>query len=146
MYEFLKYVVSDVMSRDVVVAAPSTSLGELEAIFAERDFNGLPVISKSRELVGMVTKLDILKAFRFTEEHLIPRYDEIVQRRASSVMSEIDHPFAPEAPLTRVLEYFVATRFKSCPVLDHGRLVGIVSREDVLNALRASAAGRVPTK
>ena len=146
MYEFLKYSVRDVMTQDVIVAEPTASLRELQVIFDERDFNGVPVVSNSQELVGMVTKLDILEAFKFTQEHLIPRYEEIVRRPVSTVMSEICHAFTPETPLTRVLEYFVATHFKSSPVLEKERLVGIVSREDVLRALRASAAGLVPTK
>ena len=46
----------------------------------------------------------------------------------------------PDTPLTRVLEKLVSTRWKSLPVVQDGRVVGIVSREDVLQALRRVAA------
>jgi CBS domain-containing protein len=144
MYEFLKYLVRDVMTEDVVVVGPNTPIRKLEEIFDERDFNGVPVLSDSGEVVGIVTKLDILGAFRFTEEHMVPHYEEIAQQPASGVMSEAFHTVTPHTPLTRVLEKLVATRVKSYPVVDEGRLVGIVSREDVLRALRAAAAGRTP--
>ena len=145
MYEFLKYVVRDVMTEGVVTVGPNTQLRELEAIFDEGDFNGVPVLSDSGEVVGMVTQLDILGAFRFTEEHMVPSYEEIVQQPVSSVMSEAVDTLTPKTPLTRVLEKLVTTRAKSYPVLDGDHLVGIVSREDVLGALRAAAAGRAPS-
>lgn len=146
MYEFLQYLVRDVMTEDVVAVGPSSPLSELEEIFDGRDFNGVPVLSDSGEVVGMVTKLDILEAFRFTEEHMIPPYEEIVQQPASSVMSEAVDSVTPLTPLTRVLEKLVTTKLKSYPVLDEGRLVGIVSREDVLRALRAAAEGKGPER
>jgi len=142
MYEFLHYRVEDVMTADVVTVTPDTPLREIEEIFDGRNFNGLPVLSESGEVVGMVTKLDILGAFRFTEQHPVPHYDEIVQQPASSVMSEAVEAVTPRTPLTRVLEKLVTTRLKSYAVLDEGRLVGIVSREDVMRALRAATARR----
>lgn len=56
MYEFLKYLVRDVMTKDVVVVGPNAQLHELEGIFDEGDFNGVPVLSGSGKVVGMVTR------------------------------------------------------------------------------------------
>jgi CBS-domain-containing membrane protein len=50
----------------------------------------------------------------------------------------------PRAPLTRVLQKMLDTRDKSLPVLDDGRLVGVVTRRDVLSALRRGVAGERP--
>jgi len=44
MYEFLDYRVSDVMNENPVTVGPRTTLAEVEAIFEEHDFNGLPVV------------------------------------------------------------------------------------------------------
>jgi CBS domain-containing protein len=45
-----------------------------------------------------------------------------------------------DVPLTRVLEKIVETRYRSFPVVDDGELVGVISREDVVAALRKAAA------
>jgi CBS domain-containing protein len=48
----------------------------------------------------------------------------------------------PDLPLSRLLQQLVEMRVKSFPVVDEGRLVGIVSREDVLRALRRATSGQ----
>jgi CBS domain-containing protein len=64
----------------------------------------------------------------------------------SSVMRRDLAVVQPRTPLTRVLEKMVDTRNKSFPVVDpHGeRLVGVVSREDVMRALRRATGGAAP--
>lgn len=142
MYEFLGYQAQDVMSTDLTVVAPETPLREVEEIFDRHDFNGLPVVDAPGEMVGFMTKLDLLRAFRFGDEHMFPPYEEIMKRPVESVMRRDVRTVTPRTPLTRVLEKLVGTAVKSFPVLDpDGRLVGIVSREDVLRALRRAAAG-----
>jgi CBS domain-containing protein len=76
----------------------------------------------------------------------VPAYDEIRRRPVRTVMTSQPLTVGPEAPLTRVLETLVATRVKSLPVIEAGRLVGIVAREDVLRALRRAAAGEGPPR
>jgi len=139
MYEFLKYRTDDVMTRDLVTIGPETSLGEAERIFEENDFNALPVVDSDARLVGWLTKLDLLKAFGYDDEHLFPPYTEIMKQPAGSVMTLDVRSVTPLAPLTRVLEKLVATGNKSFPVIEDDRLVGVVAREDVLEGLRRAA-------
>jgi CBS-domain-containing membrane protein len=145
MYEFLQYRVEDVMTAGVTSTTPDAPLAEVEKIFREHDFNSLPVMEDGHRLVGVMTKLDLLKAFRFNEDHMFPPYAEIMQASVASVMTRDFQTVTPRTPLTRVLEKLVATRRKSFPVLDSDdRLVGMVSREDVLAALRRAADGESP--
>jgi CBS domain-containing protein len=145
MYEFLDYQVKDVMTASPVTVRPDTPLREVEDIFEKHDFNGVPVLDDAGALVGFLTKLDLLRAFRFTEEHMFPPYDEIMGRRAEKVMSRDLETVRPRTPLTRVLEKLCDSGVKSFPVLDaDDRLAGVVSREDVLRGLRAAAAGERP--
>ncbi len=146
MYEFLQYRVEDVMSGDVATTTPHATLGEVEKIFDEHDFNGLPVLGAEGQLVGVVTKLDLLKAFRFNEDHMFPPYTRIMQQDVEGVMTRDPQTVTPRAPLTRVLEKLVASGNKSFPVLDGHHLVGIVSREDILGALRRASAEKRPEK
>lgn len=141
MYEFLDYLVSDVMSKPTTIGSGAT-LAEVERILEQTGYNGLPVV-QAGELVGFVTSLDLLDAFRFTPDAILPPYDEIMRRPVSSVMVREPAIVQPTTRLTRVLEKMIATRNKSYPVVDpHGdRLVGVVAREDVMKALRRAAAG-----
>lgn len=143
MYEFLDYRASDVMSQPVTIA-PDATLGEAERILEERGFNGLPVVAGGA-LVGFVTSLDLLEAFAFTPESILPPYDQIMRRPVSSVMAREPATVQPRTPLTRVLQKMIETRNKSFPVVDpDDRLVGVVAREDVMQALRRADAGLRP--
>jgi CBS domain-containing protein len=145
MYEFLQYRVRDAMTREPVTIGRRTTLAEVEALFERHDFNCLPVV-EAGALVGIVTKLDLLKAFAFTKRRLLPPYEKIMRRPAAVVMNARPTTMRPEMPLTRVLQRLIDTRHKSFPVVADGRLVGMVAREDVLRILRRAAAGeRAPS-
>jgi CBS domain-containing protein len=146
MFDFIHYQVRDVMTPNPVTVRPTSRLREVEAIFSDNDFNGLPVLDEENHLIGMVTKLDLLKAFIFTEVCKVPPYLVIMERSVSSVMNPELDTVDPEMPLTRVLGLMVKTRFKSLPVMDEGVLVGIVAREDVLKALARAAEGLLPDR
>jgi CBS domain-containing protein len=146
MYEFLDYRVLDAMTKDPVTVKPETSIAEAERLLEKHGWNALPVVEGGRRLVGVVTSLDLLKAFRFTDDRIFPPYEEIMARPVRSVMSEKLVSVSPRTPLTRALEKMVRTRNKSLPVALAGELVGILAREDVLNALRRAVGGERPTK
>ncbi|HEY8492260.1 MAG TPA: CBS domain-containing protein [Myxococcota bacterium] len=145
MYEFLSWRVRDVMTREVVTLAPEATIAEAEERFARHDYDALPVLAPDGSLLGIVSKLDVLRAYHFTPETLVPRYEEIRQRPVRTVMSTQPLTVAPDTPLSRVLETLVATHVKSVPVVQDGRLVGIVSRSDVVDALRRAGAGETPS-
>lgn len=130
------------MTRDVVTVRPETPLAEVEAIFERHNFNVVPVTDGAGCLLGFLTKLDLLQAFAFTPRSIVPHYEAILRLPAERVMTRDPHTVDPEMPLTRVLEELVRTRYKSFPVIEHGRLVGIVSREDVLAELRSASSQR----
>ena len=144
MYEFLDYLVQDVMSVDVVTIQPASSLAEAEELFEKHGFNAMPVVESDGALAGFLTQLDLLRAFRFTDEHMFPPYAEIMQRPVAEVMSRDVLTVTPRAPLTRALDKLLDSRHKSFPVLDGDQLVGVVAREDVRRGLRRAAAGERP--
>ena len=136
MYEFLQYRVCDAMTADPIAISPASKLREVEELFENHDFNGVPVVDAQRRLLGVVTKFDLLKAFSFDAHALVPHYDEIMEQPAEAVMSRDPVSVAPQLPLSRLLQKMVEMRVKSLPVVENGRLVGIVAREDLLKALR----------
>jgi CBS domain-containing protein len=146
MYDFIYYQVRDVMTTSVVAITEQTPLKEVGRIFQENDFNGLPVLNDDGRLIGMVTKLDFLKAFVFTDKVKVPPYDAIMERSAGRIMTTDLRFTDPEMPLTRVINRMVETKYKSLPVLDNDSLVGMVAREDILSALRRAAEGQLPER
>jgi CBS domain-containing protein len=146
MYEFIDYQVRDVMTPDPVSITSDVLLAEAEAIFEKNDFNGLPVVDQNNRPTGFLTKLDLLKAFIFTEKAVMPDYRTIMGQSISQVMTKKVDTVRPETPLTSVLQKMTETRNKSFPVVEKDRIIGIVAREDVLKALRLAAKGRKPVR
>ena len=117
------------------------TLRDLEALFERYDFNAFPVMEGER-IVGLVTKFDFLKAFIFTTRQLVPRYDDLMMRTVGDVMIKDIVHVDSEAPLTRVLEQMIKLKARSFPVLDGDRrLVGMISREDLMRALHRATDG-----
>jgi CBS domain-containing protein len=68
---------------------------------------------------------------------MVPHYDELMKRPVEEMMTEAVMHVEPTAPLTRVLELMVSLKARSFLVIGPERkLVGVISREDVMRALR----------
>jgi CBS domain-containing protein len=141
MYEFVEYQVSDAMTFHPVTVRPTATLAEVEALFEKHDYDCFPVCTADGRLCGVVSKLDFLRAFAFTTDAMVPRYAEIMQRPVSSVMTDEPTTVPEDTPLTRVLQMMIGTRHKSFPVLTGRMLLGMISRQDIVRALRRAAAG-----
>lgn len=135
MYRFLDYTARMYMTAPARPVDRGTTMRELEALFRDYDFNAFPVVEDGI-LVGVATKFDFLKNFAFTGDRMVPPYEELMGRHVGDVMATEIISVAPATRLTRVLETMVAHRARSLPVVgDDGKLVGIISREDVMRAL-----------
>jgi CBS domain-containing protein len=143
MYEFLDWTVQDVMSQPVTISADST-LGQAEEILEKHGFNALPVVDEAQRLLGVVSTLDLLRAFDFAEDVILPQFDQVMKRPVSSVLTRDVVTVCPRTPLSRVVQKIVDTRNRSFPVVDDDRVVGMVSRKDVMLALRRANAGEKP--
>jgi len=89
------------------------------------------------KLFGIVSKFDFLRAFAFTANQVVPHYNELMSRPAAEVMTEAVVDVDPTSPLTRVLQLMVSLKTRCFPVMSaEGQLEGIISREDVMRALK----------
>ena len=138
MYEFLDREASDVMSRPVTIQ-PGATIAEAEALFEQYGFNLLPVVDEDAELIGVVTSLDLLRAFDFPEDDILPRFDEVMKWTVGKIANENPRTITPRTPLARVIRKMVESGSKSFPVVEGRRLVGVVAREDLMNALRRTS-------
>ena len=137
MYRFLEETAGRTMTRTVNTVTRTLSLRELGAMIKRDDFNAYPVLEDG-EVVGIVTKFDVLKCFAFTPNQMVPRYSELMNRTVGDVMVPDFIAVRPDTRLTRVLQLMVEHRIRSIPVIDGQRLAGIIAREDVLRALAAA--------
>jgi CBS domain-containing protein len=128
------------MTRAVTTVTRQLSLRDLEALFEKHDFNSFPIVEEGK-MVGIVTKFDFLKAFAFTTGQIVPHYDDLMKRPVAEIMTEAVVHVEPTTPLTRVLEMMVNLKTRSFPVIGPGReLLGMISREDVMRALREATS------
>jgi CBS domain-containing protein len=138
MYGFLEFTAGQYMTRNVVTMPRGMSLRDLETLFEAHDFNAFPVLEGGR-MVGIVTKFDFLKAFAFTPHQMVPHYDELMRTTVEEVMTKTIVDVQPDTPMTRVLQLMVNLRARSLPVQEAGGdLVGMISREDIMRALKTS--------
>ncbi|MGJ4904795.1 CBS domain-containing protein [Bradyrhizobium sp. HKCCYLRH2060] len=139
MYRFLEETAGNYMTRNVTTVTRETTIRELGEMFDRDDFNTYPVVEND-EVIGIVTKFDVLKCFAFTPNQMLPRYTDLMNRTVADVMTSEFIYVRPDTKLTRVLQLMVEHRIRSLPVTDgDNRVVGIVAREDIVRALAAAA-------
>ena len=141
MYGFLACTAGQFMTPTVITVERQTTIGQLGALFEQHDFNAFPVVEDGRVL-GVVTKFDFLRTFAFTSSQIVPHYGDLMSRRVADLMTEAIVHVDPTLPLTRVLQLMVSLKMRSLPVMTaEERLVGMISREDVMRALRETTDG-----
>ena len=139
MYKFLEETVASHMTRDVKTVTRDLTMRELGEMFERDDFNAYPV-EDDGQVIGLVTKFDLLKCFAFTPNQMVPRYEDLMKRTVADVMTSEFIYVRSDTKLTRVLQLMVGHRFGSIPVIDSDqRLAGIIARQDILSALEACA-------
>jgi len=141
----------DIMTQDVVTVGPYTSVPDIAATMAEKHISGLPVLTEGGEIIGMVSQSDLLHRVEIGTERESPRkwwlgnladvselareYAKAHGRKARDVMSRYVISVRDDAELRDVADILEHHRIKRVPVLRAGRLVGIVTRGDLVRAL-----------
>jgi predicted transcriptional regulator len=101
----------------------------------------MPVVAEGGRLLGIVSEADLLQdaVRRDDRTHLIPHeHTETPPRRVEDVMSTLSLTVSPDSDLSDAVELMTDTAVKSLPVVEHGRVVGVVSRSDVVHLLARS--------
>ncbi len=135
MYTFLEKTVAGYMTQAVKTVTREHTVHELSEMFERDDFNAYPV-EDDGQVVGIVTKFDLLKCFVFTPSQMVPPYEHLMNRAVGDVMTSEFIYVRTDTRLTRVLQLMIDHRIRSVPAIDSDhRLVGIIARRDVLRAL-----------
>jgi len=144
--------VDDVMTTDVATVAPGASLKDVARILVERDISGVPVVDADGDVLGVVSEADLLAKERAEPPTrggpLAWLVDpiEIIERRklgarlAGEVMTSPAVTIAPYRNLATAAGIMLDNRVNRLPVVSDGKLVGIVTRADLVRAFARSDA------
>jgi len=142
----------DIMTTELVTVAPSTSVSALAQLLVERKISAAPVVEDGK-LVGLVSEGDLLhrdevgteeqpswwrELFRSTEDRA-KAYLKAHGQKAGDVMTTNLMTAGPDADVGEIAEIMERHRVKRVPVVDQGRLMGVVSRADLLRLLVKAA-------
>ena len=122
-------IVKDFMTRKVVSVSPDVEISAATECLINHDISGVPVLDSHGRLVGILTERDCMKVALHAGYHDVP-YGLV-----KDYMSPDPESVTPEQSVLTIAEKFINNRFRRYPVLDNGRLVGVISRRDVLRAL-----------
>ncbi|MEH6822546.1 MAG: CBS domain-containing protein [Motiliproteus sp.] len=122
--------VEDYMTTQLVTFKPETSLFQAISIFSESHVSGAPVIDGRGQLVGMLSEVDCLKAIL---KHTY--YEEEKGGCVGDFMTADVETVSSDADIIALSEKFISGNRRRFPVLRNGKLVGQISRKDVLRAV-----------
>ena len=144
--------VRDVMVAPVITVKPSVTVQELAKLLLEKQISAVPVLGDKGKLVGIVSEGDLLHRVEAgTERHrswwlqgffendtLAAEYVKAHGRKVSDVMTRRVITATPQTPLHEVATLLEKNAIKRLPILENGRLVGIVSRANLLQAVASA--------
>lgn len=121
--------VGDYMTRELVTATPDTELTKVVRMLIDEDVSGLLVVDKDGKLVGILTERDCLAAATTSGY-----FDEWGGPVANYMRSPVE-TVTPRENLIDIAIRMTQSSYRRFPVIDNDRLVGLISRRDVLRAL-----------
>jgi predicted transcriptional regulator len=113
----------DIMTRKVYTIFPEASVQEVAQLLSRKSISGVPVIDKDGKIIGIVTEADIIG--KVNRENL----------RVADIMSPEIIVVDEETPVGEIAMLLTERKIKRVPVMQNGKLVGIVCRADIVQAV-----------
>lgn len=141
--------VADVMTQPVISVTPEMAIVEAARLMLQHRISGLPVVDQGGSVVGIVSEGDLLRRAETSTDRVHSRWFELLispgrlardyvqshARKVSEVMTRDVASVAPPDTLAVVVQLMETRHIKRLPVIENGRLVGIVSRANLMQAL-----------
>ena len=144
--------VKDIMTKDIITVTPDTEVVKAAKILLEKRINGLPVVDDSGKLVGILCQSDLIAQQKsipipslftlldgFMPLTIMKRIDKEVEKIAAIMVEQAMTPkpvtVDPDTDIEDVARLMVDKNYHTLPVLDSGKVVGIVGKEDILKTL-----------
>jgi CBS domain-containing protein len=152
----MELTVRDIMETNVPPVYPDDPVEHVVGVLRDHELPGVPVINEGGRCVGIITESDLILAGETEDLHL-PHYIELfggivflestkkfeerlrkaIGAKAADVMTEDPITIGPDASVAEAARMIARHKHNRLPVVEHGRLVGVVTRIDVLDALTA---------
>jgi CBS domain-containing protein len=146
---------ADIMTQDVVTARPDSSVAEVAKLLTDREISAVPVCDEQGKPLGMLSEGDLMRPFG--KENALKRawwlnvlaegtelapafvdYVRLDNRKARDLMVTPVITVSADASVPEIADLLARHRVKRVPVVRDGRVIGIVSRADVIRALAKS--------
>ena len=145
---------SDVMATHVVTIDQNSTVGQLARLLVDNYISGAPVIDESGRVVGMISEGDLIRRAEIDTDSGpsgwlawfstgTERARDFLKTHSAYATDVMTHPaitVSPDTPLADIARTMEKRRVKRVPVIENGKLVGLVSRADLLRALASRAA------
>jgi CBS domain-containing protein len=143
----------DIMTAGPITVTPQSSIMEAIRLMLQNRFSGLPVVDRDGAIVGIVTEGDLLRRTETGTQRRRPRWIEFFVgpgrlateyaracgQKIDEVMTRTVQTIAENTPLDAIVNIMERHQIKRLPVVRDGKLVGIVSRANLLRALASVA-------
>jgi len=147
---------ADVMVTNVITVGPDATVEEVAQILLSARISGLPVVGKAGELIGIVSEGDLMHRAEagtgrrrpwwlaaFLGKHaLAAEFVKEHSRSVTDVMTREVVTATPEMPLSEIANLLEKNAIKRVPIIKDGKIVGIVSRANLLQALAVAGKKR----
>ena len=144
--------VADVMTREVITVTPETSLRDLAEILSQKNFNGVPVVDDEGDVIGVASESDLVERNKPLHiptvfvilDSIIPlenpwRMQKEFKRLTSTKVEDIYSKPAvcvePDTDISEVARIMSEKSIHTLPVIDRGKLVGVIGKGDVIRSL-----------
>lgn len=149
--------VREIMETDLITVRPDMSIREVAALMYEHELSALPVVGKDGKIVGIVSESDLIH--RLARPHLPPHIellggiiyfenpfemkkdlDRLTAVCVSQIMTEDVTTVSPDAEVEDAATIMLENDFNGLPVVEDEKIIGIVTRHDLLLALASGKA------
>jgi CBS-domain-containing membrane protein len=144
----------DVMTLAVYTVKPTTSVKDVARLFVERRISAAPVVDDQRKIVGIVSEGDLVHRSEIStqrrhpwwlvlmagDEGLAADYIKAHAKQVADIMTRNVITAEPDTPLQEIAEILEKYTIKRLPIVRDGRLVGIVSRANLVQAIATSGS------
>ncbi len=151
--------IKDIMTKSVVTVSPEMEIAHAAKLLLERRINGAPVVDKTGKLIGIICQSDLIaqqKRFPLpsvftlldgfipltSSKHFEKEVQKITAATVADGMTSNPVTVGPETKIEELADLMVDKNFHTVPVVDKGRLVGIVGKEDILKTLMSGSGQR----
>jgi CBS domain-containing protein len=142
----------DIMEVNVITISPEEDIAKAAKMLVDNGINGMPVVDKKGEVIGIICMSDLIaqqksipipSLFTFLDGYIpMPAFhnierdlEKIAATSVESAMTPKPVTLTPDSPIEDIADLIVDKHFHSLPVVEDGKLVGIVGKEDILRTL-----------